>query len=193
MSKFGRRCKGIHCGSTAQDGTTIFWRVVEAQDACFSSPLLVVVNGLANDQSQWAEYFRGWEGRFSYLYWDYRGHGLTPRPLNPERLTINSQSRDLQLVLQEAFRETRLDLERPVVLVAYSLGTQVALEWSARHCSGGGSSWQPRVAGIISILGTSGRVLDAFAGRHSHSSLQPPSLPFPLREEEGGGGPLRLP
>mmetsp|Transcript_30042 Transcript_30042/g.84785 ORF Transcript_30042/g.84785 Transcript_30042/m.84785 type:complete len:345 (-) Transcript_30042:166-1200(-) len=131
-----------------------------------TAPVLVVVNGLANNESQWLRYFEAWrEEGHAFLYWDYRGHGRSPRPPDPTAITVPSQASDLEHVMRSTLTSGPAGAKPRVVLVAYSLGTQVALEYCTTRMQDADSPVQ--VEGVISILGTYGNVVDALFGRGS--------------------------
>jgi pimeloyl-ACP methyl ester carboxylesterase len=81
------------------------------------------------------------------LHWNYRGHGGSERPADPERVSLVECVDDLLAVLDAAG-------ERSVVLLGHSMGVQVALE-AHRHAPG-------RVAGLVLICGAPGHLLETF-------------------------------
>mmetsp|Transcript_13246 Transcript_13246/g.34040 ORF Transcript_13246/g.34040 Transcript_13246/m.34040 type:complete len:168 (+) Transcript_13246:80-583(+) len=123
----GRQCYVAEGFATAADGGQLAWRLSRpSDDTGRCGAPLVLLNGLANDDSQWGAYFAAWEdARRAFLYWDYRGHGRSPPAARPQDITISSQASDLQAVLAAAeAQEPSVDLSS-FVLVAYSLGAQV--------------------------------------------------------------------
>lgn len=88
----------------------------------------------------------------------YRGHGQSPDPPRPWRLSIPTHADDAAAACEH------LGLDH-VVAVGFSMGFQVALELYRRHRS--------RVAGLVSLAGPSGRVLESFQGTHAFARLLP--------------------
>mmetsp|Transcript_41086 Transcript_41086/g.104109 ORF Transcript_41086/g.104109 Transcript_41086/m.104109 type:complete len:322 (-) Transcript_41086:297-1262(-) len=163
----GRQCYVAEGFATAADGGQLAWRLSRpSDDTGRCGAPLVLLNGLANDDSQWGAYFAAWEdARRAFLYWDYRGHGRSPPAARPQDITISSQASDLQAVLAAAeAQEPSVDLSS-FVLVAYSLGAQVALEYCSQLSAAGSEGRQ--VLGLISVLGTSQPPLTALFGRRT--------------------------
>jgi pimeloyl-ACP methyl ester carboxylesterase len=79
----------------------------------------------------------------------YRGHGRTPAPRDPARVTIADLADDVASVLDD------VDVER-AVLVGHSMGVQVALETYRRHAA--------RVAGLVLLCGAPSHPLRTFRG-----------------------------
>ncbi len=81
--------------AVADDGARLFWTLSRPANIpkIDRIPLFVVVNGLANDSTQWKKYLEAWRPKRPFLYWDYRGHGLSPPAPRPSDITIHSQSR----------------------------------------------------------------------------------------------------
>jgi pimeloyl-ACP methyl ester carboxylesterase len=79
----------------------------------------------------------------------YRGHGRTPPPRDPARVTIEDLADDIACVLDDA------ELDRAVV-IGHSMGVQVALETYRRHT--------PRVAGLVLLCGAPSHPLRTFRG-----------------------------
>lgn len=128
----------------APDGSVLQWR------ADGEGPVaLVACNGVGVSTFFW----RGLAGHFApthtFVTWDYRGHGASPVPADPEGLTIALCASDLWTVIDRA------GFER-AVLLGHSMGSQVILEaWRA----------QPgRVQALIPMLGAAGNVFSSFIG-----------------------------
>lgn len=114
-------------------------------------PVIACCNGVGVGTFFWkylAEHFRD---RFTIVLWDYRGHGLSGRGLDPEAadLRIARHADDLAVVLEAATPGLG-----PAVLVGHSMGCQVALETRRRH--------PDRVRALVLALGTAGRTLHTF-------------------------------
>jgi pimeloyl-ACP methyl ester carboxylesterase len=79
----------------------------------------------------------------------YRGHGRTPLPCDPARVTIEDLADDVACVLDD-------DKVERAVLIGHSMGVQVALETYRRHA--------PRVAGLVLLCGAPSHPLRTFRG-----------------------------
>jgi len=88
----------------------------------------------------------------------YRGHGQSPDPPRPWRLSIPVLADDAAAACEH------LGL-RSVVAVGFSMGFPVALELYRRH--------RHLVAGLVSLAGPSGRVLTSFQGTQAFGRLLP--------------------
>lgn len=88
----------------------------------------------------------------------YRGHGKSPDPPRPWRLSIPVLADDAAAACEH------LGL-RSVVAVGFSMGFPVALELYRRH--------RHLVAGLLSLAGPSGRVLTSFQGTQAFGRLLP--------------------
>jgi pimeloyl-ACP methyl ester carboxylesterase len=88
----------------------------------------------------------------------YRGHGQSPDPPRPWRLSIPVLADDAAAACEH------LGL-RSAVAVGFSMGFPVALELYRRH--------RPLVAGLVSLAGPSGRVLTSFQGTRAFGRVWP--------------------
>jgi pimeloyl-ACP methyl ester carboxylesterase len=79
----------------------------------------------------------------------YRGHGRTPPPHDPARVTVEDLADDIACVLDDALVER-------AVLIGHSMGVQVALETYRRHAA--------RVAGLVLVCGAASHPLRTFRG-----------------------------
>jgi pimeloyl-ACP methyl ester carboxylesterase len=80
------------------------------------------------------------------IHWNYRGHGQSEAPADPNRVSLADCVDDLFVVLDAAG-------ERQAVIIGHSMGVQVALEAHRRS--------PERVAGLVLVCGAPGRALDA--------------------------------
>lgn len=88
----------------------------------------------------------------------YRGHGRSPTPPRPWRLDMATLADDAAAACTHAG-------VRSAVVVGFSMGFQVALELYRRH--------RALVAGLVSLAGPSGRVLESFQGTHAFAHVLP--------------------
>jgi pimeloyl-ACP methyl ester carboxylesterase len=79
----------------------------------------------------------------------HRGHGASPTPPRPWKLSMHTLADDAAAASAAA----QLG---PCLVVGFSMGFQVALEFYRRHRS--------QVCGLVSLAGPSGQPLDAFGG-----------------------------
>jgi pimeloyl-ACP methyl ester carboxylesterase len=96
-------------------------------------------------------------------HWNYRGHGRSGVPVDPNAIRVEDHARDLDAVRH------RLG-DPPVVLVGHSFGTQVVLEAYRLR--------PERVAALILLCGTFGRVTYTFKGSDVLASVLPNLIHF---------------
>ncbi len=141
--------------AVARDGTPLYYRVHEgASDA---TPILFC-DGIGCDGYIWKYLEPELVRDRTVVHWHYRGHGRTPAPRNPERVTIADCADDVVSVLEAA------QVER-AVLMGHSMGVQVCLE-SWRRAS-------DRVAGLVLLCGSYGMPLRTFKGSRALDDLFP--------------------
>lgn len=132
--------------ATAPDGAILSWR------ADGDGPVaLIASNGIGVSTFFWrriAAHFAA-TSAYTFVTWDYRGHGRSPVPANAEHLTVAGCARDLWTVAGAA------RVER-AVLLGHSMGTQVILEAYRQHAG--------RVRALVPMLGAAGRVFSSFLG-----------------------------
>ncbi len=130
--------------ATLPDGLKLYWRVVG------TGPPLVCCNGVGVSTFFYKYIVDGFRSDWSVLLWDYRGHGRSQVPADPQTadLTVGRSAEDLAVVLDAA------GLTEPAVLVGHSMGCQVILEFALR--------FPARTRALIPMLGTFGRPLDTF-------------------------------
>ncbi len=126
------------------DGIRLHWRAVG------QGPPMVACNGVGVSTFFYRHLVEHYADRFTVLLWDYRGHGRSEVPSDPEHadLTIERTAADAIELMD------RLDLTSPAVFVGHSMGCQVILEVALRH--------PERVAALVPMFGTVGRPLDTF-------------------------------
>lgn len=131
------------------DGTAIAWRA----DGFQAQRLPVVLcNGIACSDEYWQHIVAPLAADRRVVRWDYRAHGRSGAPADPQQVTVTAVARDLEAVMAAAGIQQ-------AVLVGHSFGVQVALE-AAR-------SLGERAAGLVVIAGAPGaplRVVPALLG-----------------------------
>ncbi|HET8539223.1 MAG TPA: alpha/beta hydrolase [Anaeromyxobacter sp.] len=143
--------------AVARDGTRIAWTSAGA-----GAPPVVLTDGIGCAGWIWTRLSPELARERRVIHWNYRGHGASGVPADPERITLQECARDLVTVLDAA------RVER-AVLVGHSMGVQVVLD-----------AWRRaprRVAGLVLVCGAPGRVLDTF---HESTALRT-ALPLARR------------
>ena len=137
--------------ATAPDGAILAWRAEGA-----GPRTLIACNGIGVSTFFWRRLARHFaELGDTFVIWDYRGHGRSPVPDNPESMTVVSCARDLWTVADDVGC-------RRAVLVGHSMGSQVILEAYRLD--------PERVTALVPMLGAAGKVFASFLGG---SALEP--------------------
>lgn len=136
-----------------EDGTQLCWQTTAKVG---DRPAIVIVNGPGADYRAWRGFFTEFHNEYRIITWDYRGLFNSVPLGNPDHLSVLDHARDLHAVLDAAG-------EQQVVLVSWSLGTQIALEFLRQHAD--------RVAALISVNGSYGRPFERSAGLRRSSPL----------------------
>ncbi len=144
--------------ATARDGTRLHW----TSTGTGPGPAVVLCDGLGCAGYIWRFLSPELARARRVIHWNYRGHGKSERPADPERVSIVECVDDLLAVLDAAG-------ERAAVLVGHSMGVQVALEAHRRA--------PDRVEGLVLVCGAPGKPLDTF---HDAPLL---ALAFPYARE----------
>ena len=126
------------------DGALLHWR------ADGEGPrALIASNGIGVSTFFWRRLAQHFAPTHTFVTWDYRGHGRSPVPQNPENLTIALCARDLWTVAGA------VGISR-AALLGHSMGSQVSLEAYRQHAE--------RVQALVPLLGASGKVFSSFLG-----------------------------
>ncbi len=139
---------------TTPDGATLY---VERRGPT-TSPAILILDGIGCTGWAFARILPELAANHQVVMMHYRGHGKSPDPPRPWNLGIEVLADDAAFVCDQ------LRLDR-VVLVGFSMGFQVSLEMFRRH--------RPKVAGLMSLAGPSGRVLMNFQGTDMFSYALP--------------------
>ncbi len=123
------------------DGTRIHYRSVG------QGVPIVCCNGLGVPTFFWKYLENFFKNSHQVVLWDYRGHGDSAPPKKMANATVSALVEDLKSVLDA------LQIKK-AILVGYSLGVQVTLEFYKRYPG--------RVMAIIPCLGTYGKPMDTF-------------------------------
>lgn len=123
-----------------------------------SGTCLVLCDGLGCDGFVWRHLKRAFEDRCRIVHWNYRGHGLSAQPADPQALTVHDLCGDMKAVLDG------LGVEK-AVLLGHSMGVQVILEFALQN--------PDRVLGLVPICGSYGRPLTSFHGNDRAHRIYP--------------------
>ncbi len=142
-----------------RDASPLYYR--ESGDP--DGPLVILSDGIGCDGYIWKYLLPALEPTHRVLHWHYRGHGLTPAPLAPERVTLADLADDLCAIADHALGDARRG--DGVVLVGHSMGVQVSLE-AFRQLG-------DRVRGFALLCGSWGTLLRTFKHRDNVERLLP--------------------
>lgn len=99
------------------DGTSLAWTSSGDGDLA-----VILANGIVCTDTYWTFLYPYLaEHGHKVVFWDYRAHGRSGLPVNPNEITVGSHARDLLAVAEAA------EVER-AVLVGHSMGVQTILE-----------------------------------------------------------------
>jgi len=127
----------------AGDGTRLFYGTRGR------GPALVLLDGIGCDGWAWNHIQPHMSARHRVVHVHYRGHGRSGAPVNTNDTGIDALADDALRVLDAAGLPE-------VVLLAHSMGTQVALEMYRRA--------PQRLHGLVLICGSFGRITHTFHG-----------------------------
>jgi len=99
----------------------------------------------------------------SVAHWNYRGHGRSALPSDPDRISVEDHGADLDSVRRHIG-------DPPVVLIGHSFGTQVALEAFRLRPRG--------VKAIVFLCGSYGRITHTFKNTALLAELLPSITDF---------------
>ena len=109
---------------------------------------MIFCNGIGvSTASFWQASAQALEKVYKLVHWDYRGHGLSDPPRDPETLDITRCAKDLAEVMDA------LDIPQAVV-VGHSMGVQVSFEFYRL--------FPERVRGLVLVQGSFQRPFDTF-------------------------------
>ena len=129
----------------APDGTRLYLR---RRDDPATPLTAILCDGIACDGFIWRHLVDDLAGTAGIVHWNYRGHGRSAAPADPDRIDIDAFATDL-----EAIRAT---VRAPQLLVGHSFGCQLVLESYRRDPSS--------IAGLVLICGSPGHITHTFKG-----------------------------
>ena len=142
----------------ADDGTPLYYRVHEPREGVTAGLPVCFTDGIGCEGYVWRYLEPELVRDRPIVHWQYRGHGHTPQPRDPARVTIADCADDLVAVLDTA------GIDR-AVLAGHSMGVQVCLETYRRH--------PERVAALVLLCGSYGHPLRTFKGRSTLEQVLP--------------------
>jgi pimeloyl-ACP methyl ester carboxylesterase len=132
------------------DGTRLYVRRRGGlSSARADAPLMLLCDGIACDGFIWKYLWDDLARIGPVAHWNYRGHGRSAPPVDPQRVQVVDYAADLDAVRKQLG-------DPPVVLIGHSFGVQVALE-----------AYRLRSEGIVALVlccGASGRITETFKG-----------------------------
>jgi pimeloyl-ACP methyl ester carboxylesterase len=138
--------------SPDDDGARVWYRGRCPRDASSTRGVTMFVNGLSNACFQLTPFADAALARGrAVVEWDMRGHGESDDPSSYATVSARSFAKDAWAVIDD-FVGSEAGAARDVDVVAYSYGTQIALEMIRAR--------PRRVRAFISLLGTPERILD---------------------------------
>lgn len=155
----------------AADGTRLAWRRDQPAEEASGTPV-VLCNGIACSTDYWTELASDLATARPVVQWDYRGHGRSDAPAQPEATTVDDLVGDLGTVLDAA------GIER-AVLAGHSFGVQVVLEAARRLPTA-------RVAAVVAVAGAAGAPLPRGTTRPRIGPLELLARAHDRRPEQAG-------
>ena len=144
--------------TTGRDGTRIYVRLREGDDAGASPVTAILTDGIACDGFIWKYLWDDLARWMRVAHWNYRGHGRSGSPEDPAAIEMLDHARDLDDV-------RRAVGDGDVVLFGHSMGCQALLEAYRLR--------PERVRGLVLICGASGRVTHSFKGTNVLAQILP--------------------
>lgn len=141
----------------AGDGT----RLTAWRNGTVDGPPVLICNGMGVPPEAWPRLLDE-SCEFSVVGWNHRGALGSDRPADPSRIDITDHADDA-IALMDAMGWDK------AVIVAWSLGVNVAFELAGRH--------PDRVSGLLSVAGVPGGTFDTL--------FAPQLVPRPLRRPMG--------
>ncbi|AKT36229.1 uncharacterized protein CMC5_003430 [Chondromyces crocatus] len=161
--------------AVGHDGTRIYVRKRERDalpDGDGERIRAVLCDGIACDGFIWKYLWDDLARLVDVAHWNYRGHGRSGLPADPDAIQVTDHARDLAAVREaigagppQAMGSSPSGAPEPVVLVGHSFGCQVVLEHLRHHREG--------VRGLILICGAPGRVTHSFKGTDVLAQILP--------------------
>jgi pimeloyl-ACP methyl ester carboxylesterase len=142
-----------------EDGATVWASTIgPTDDVGADRPALLILDGIGCAGWAFRRIVPDLAARYRVIQMHYRGHGRSPVPPRPWRLSMPDLADDAAAVLAQS------DTPRAIA-IGFSMGFQVALELHRRH--------RPQVAGLVSLAGPASKALAQFQGTDVFSQVLP--------------------
>jgi pimeloyl-ACP methyl ester carboxylesterase len=138
-----------------EDGTYIAYRVAG------KGPAIVLCAGIGCDDYAWRYLEPELLKHFTVIVWNYRGHGASSPPVDPDAIEMADHCRDLLALLDH------LKIDQ-TILFGHSMGVQVILEFYGLA--------PDRIRALIPVCGSYGYPLDTFGGTRTFKDVVFPHL-----------------
>ncbi len=148
--------------ATGRDGTRLYVR----QRAGPRRLTALLCDGICCDGFIYKYLWDDLARTLSVAHWNYRGHGRSAQPADPEFVDVAAHASDLDAVRRQLG-------DPPVVLIGHSFGTQVALEAYRLRSDG--------IAAMVFLCGSFGRVTHTFKGSDLLANLLPKLSEFAFK------------
>jgi pimeloyl-ACP methyl ester carboxylesterase len=147
------------------DGATVWASAVGPHDDVGADrPALLILDGIGCAGWAFRRIVPELAARYRVIQLHYRGHGRSPVPPRPWRLSMPDLADDAAAVLAQL--APRADGASPcAIAIGFSMGFQVALELYRRH--------RPQVAGLVSLAGPASKALAQFQGTDVFGQVLP--------------------
>lgn len=139
----------VHAFARGPDGTRLFFRSRDGVHAPEVGVRAFLCDGIVCDGFIWKYLWSDLPELLPVTHWNYRGHGRSAAPVDPERVDVAAHADDLNAVREHLG-------DPPCVLIGHSMGCQVALEELRHHGH--------NVRGLVLMCGSYGRVTKTFRG-----------------------------
>ena len=142
-----------------EDGATVWASATGPTDEVGADrPALLILDGIGCAGWAFRRIVPELAARYRVIQVHYRGHGSSPVPPRPWRLSMPDLADDAAAALAQ--------LQAPrVIVIGFSMGFQVALELYRRHRS--------QVVGLVSLAGPAKKALSQFQGTDVFSQVLP--------------------
>lgn len=140
--------------TVGRDGTKIYLRSRPGPSAVTA----ILCDGICCDGFVYKYLWDDLNRLLSVAHWNYRGHGRSAAPVDPDFIDVAAHASDLDAV-------RRAVGDPPVVLIGHSFGTQVALEAYRLR--------REKIVGMVFLCGSFGRVTHTFKGSDVLAQILP--------------------
>ncbi len=108
---------------TSKDGFKIYYKFLNKQ---FGKPVLIFLHGWLGNWTTFKKEINHFQKKYSILYLDFRGHGLSDKPIKLKDYNIIKLRRDIEGIIKK-------ENISKVTLVGFSMGGMVSLLFTVKH------------------------------------------------------------